>query len=131
MNISKILNNIIKQICLILLYFFLAVFLQVVFYKFLTASNLVLANLSYILIELLIMTIFIVIFRHQIVPDFADFKKNGKKYLKKYYPYWLVGLLIMIISNLIISKFIGMPANETANRQLLKMYPAYIIITSI
>ncbi len=131
MNISKIISDIVKQICLIFLYFFLAVFLQLIFYKFLISKNLVLANLSYILVELVIMTIFIVIFRHKIVPDFTDFKKNWRKYLKKYYPYWLIGLLVMIVSNVIISNFIGMPANEEANRELLKTYPAYIIITSI
>ncbi len=131
MNIGKIISDIVKQICLILLYFFLAVFLQVIFYNFLTSKNLVLANLSYILVELAIMTVFIIIYRRKIVPDFTDFKKNWQKYLKKYYSYWLIGLLIMIVSNIIISSFIGMPANEEANRELLKIYPAYIIISSI
>ena len=73
MNIGKIISDIVKQICLILLYFFLAVFLQVIFYNFLTSKNLVLANLSYILVELAIMTVFIIIFRTLLI-----LKKIGK-----------------------------------------------------
>ncbi len=131
MDISKKVNNIMKQIFLIFLYIFLILFLEVIFFQFITSKNLLLANLSYILIELIVLTVYILIFRKTLIPNFSDFKKNWRSYLKKYYIYWLVGLAIMLISNLIISNFIGMPVNEEANRLLIKKYPAYALFSTL
>ena len=129
MNIEKKLRDFFKQFLLIMLYIFLSLFLQVLFFKDIHNGNLILSNLCYITIELIILTIFIFIFRHLLIPQYYDFKKNYKTYLKDNYKYWLYGLLVMVISNLIISSFVGMPANEEANRALIKAYPIYMTLS--
>jgi len=82
------------------------------------------------LMDLIIVTIFIILFRKIIIPDFYDFKKNIKNYLTKYYIYWFIGLAIMVYSNLIISHFIGMPSNEEGNLLLIDKMPIYMIFAT-
>ena len=129
MNMEQKLIDFLKQFLLIILYIFLSLFLETLFYKNIMSSNFLLSNLSFLAIELIILTVFIFIYRRKIVPDFTDFKKNYKTYLKENYKYWLYGLLVMLISNLIISSFAGMPSNEEANRELLSKYPIYMTIS--
>ena len=111
------------QFLLILLYIFLSTVLSGIFFHSLTNDNIVIKTLSYITLDLIILTIYIIIFRKTIVPDFNDFKKNGKKYINENAKYYLIGLAIMVISNNIISIFLGMPENEEANRALINSLP--------
>ena len=67
-------------------------------------------------------------FRNYLIPDFEDFKKSGKEYIKKYCKYWLIGLAIMIISNVIISFVCPISTNEELNREFLKKLPIYSIL---
>ncbi len=117
------------QFLLILLYIFLSFVLTGIFFHFLTNNNVFIKTLSYITLDLIILTIYIIIFRKTIVPDFEDFKKNGKKYINDNIKYYLIGLIIMFITNSIISLFIGMPQNEEANRELLSNLPVASILS--
>lgn len=121
----------IKQILTIFLYIILTISLQLLFLNSLKNSNIYVINLCYIFIDLIILIIFLILFKEIIVPDFYDFKKNGKDNIKKTYHYYIIGLLIMLISNIIISNFMGMPENEEANREILGLLPYYSIINLI
>lgn len=57
-----------------------------------------------------------------------DFKKNKKDYLKLIFKTLLIGLTIIIITNLIISHFNPLPQNELTLRKEIKLYPIYYIL---
>jgi len=129
--IYKGIKDIINQFLIIILYIFLSIILQLILIKDISSHNFSLVNLSYIFIELILLIVFILIFRKKLVPDFYDFKKNGKNYIKNNWQYWLYGLIIMLILNAIISSFIGLPTNEESVRNLLTKIPIYSIISTI
>ena len=120
-------KNILLQFGTIIFYIVLVLYLQITFIKGLRSPNIYINNLAYLLIDLITLVVFIAIFRKTLIPDWYDFKKNFRKYIKGNYKYWLYGLLIMIISNTIISQYIGMPVNESLNRAMLADMPVYII----
>jgi len=120
-----------KQFGIILLYLILVTILQLYFLEDIHYGTLAITNACYIAIEIILLTVFILIFRKTIIPDFYDFKKNGKKYILNNYIYWIIGLVVMVASNLIISSFIGLPSNEEANRTILEVLPVYSIISMI
>ena len=130
-KITKILNSILKQLGIIFLYLVILAIFYTMFQNFLENNNFILKNITNIFIDLIILIIFLLIFRKTIIPDFSTFKKSAPNYLKKYSKYWFIGLIIMIISNMIISSIIGMPENEKANRNLLNELPIYSTLALI
>lgn len=130
-KIKQITIDFLKQFFIIIIYLFIVITLQLIFKKALISSNIFIMNISNLTIELITLTIFILIFRNYLAPDYYDFKKNGHKYLKKYYRYYLIGLVIMIISNIIISSFVTTSTNEELNRFYLKELPIYSILSIV
>jgi len=120
-----------KQLLIIFFYFFGAELIQDFFPNIITSNNLVLTNLRNIFAELLLLVIFILLFRNTLVPDFKDFKKNWKTCLKKGVIYWIIGVIVMIVSNIIISNFISEIANQAANLETLKSLPIYSVISMV
>lgn len=120
-----------KQALIILLYFIITILLQVLLYNYLLSSNNFISGITYLFIELITLLIFIIIFKNILIPDLLDFKNNGLKYIKSTYKYWLYGLIAMVISNVIISSFIGLPSNEAGNREILEALPIYSIISMV
>ena len=120
-----------KQFLIIIFYLIVVLGLQLLLYKYLDCSNPILEGSAYLFIELFTMLIFIIIFRKILIPDIIDFKKNGKQYIKDNYKYWLYGLLVMAISNIIISYFIGLASNESGNREMLDSIPIFSIISMV
>lgn len=128
---KKILKDILKQIGIIIIYFALNIVVSNVFLKNTNPDNSLESNLLYILSELIVLTSFIIIFRKKLIPDYYDFKKNYKKYLKKYLSYWLIGLVIMVISNNIIATFISLPTNEEQVRLIFSYMPIYYFFMAV
>lgn len=73
------------------------------------------------------------ILHKKVEKDIIDIKKNHKKYYSKYFKYWLIGLAIMMISNLLILLITKneLPANEEAIRNLMDISPIYIYISAV
>lgn len=115
------------------LYFLLSIFMYSLTYTHINnTANFALSNAAMIFADLTVLFIFIIIFRKNIVPDFDDFKKNYHDYLNKNYKYWLIGLLVMVISNLVISSLIqNMPTNEEVNRQILFTNPISSFVSMV
>ena len=130
-HIKKIIIDVFKQLLLILLYIFFSISIQLVFFKQLTSKDLYLVGLVSLLIDIVSLTILIIIFRKKIVPDWYDFKKNGKKYLWNNISYYIIGLAIMIISNIIIGSFIGIATNEEINRTIFFKITIYAVISTV
>lgn len=104
----------------IILYFLITILIYGIFSREIySVNNLFLSNIAILVADLTILFIFIIIFRKTLIPDFNDFKKNWKKYLKDNAKYWLIGLGLMLISNILISFLVEMPTNEAVNRESL------------
>ncbi len=83
--------------------------------------------------EILIVCVLILIYNKQFISDFKDLKINHKKYFSESIKYWLIGLIIMYISNFIIIYGFnnGLGDNEETIRSLFTISPVYIYISSV
>jgi len=121
-----------KSILVLFLYLTLSIILSSLFSNFVTSKNFWIANLSALTVELIMLTIFILIYRKKLINDFQDFKKDYKKILDTSIKNWLLGLVIMLVSNIIISMIVGDIANnEEMNRSLLMSTPIYAITAMV
>lgn len=124
---SKInIKELIKGFLIIFSYFIGSNLLASLF-LFLMKKNILPSNtfgksISYLGIYSLLLITYIIIYHKDLLKDFQDFKKNIKNYMYIAFNYWLKGLAIMVISNLILTIIIGMSqsVNETSNVSLLK-----------
>lgn len=83
--------------------------------------------------EILIACVLIIIYNKQIISNLKDLKKNHKKYFSENIKYWLIGLMIMYISNFIIMYGFknGIGDNEETIRSLFSISPIYIYISAV
>ena len=90
-------------------------------------DNFWVSNFANLLVNIFSLLIMIFIFRKTLKKEWQIFKENKKENLAIGRKYWLIGLLIMIVSNIIITSIIGLGTaeNEEVNRSLLKVYPIY------
>lgn len=77
------------------------------------------------------MIIVFMIYHKTIIKDFNNYKKNFKKNFKQAFSYYIIGFMIMIISNNLINIFFsGANANnEEAVRNLINIYPLYMFFS--
>jgi membrane protease YdiL (CAAX protease family) len=94
-------------------------------------SNLTLYVTTLCLSEIVLLLVLIFIFRKRIKKDFIDFDKNYKKYLSFGFKVWLIGLIIMTISNNIIYKFIDTAYNQQVNELVISKLPIYAVVGMI
>ena len=132
-NIETKIKNILKTLGLILL---LLVF-SIIPIIFLSSLGINYNNFSYaskviysFICDILLILIFIFIYKKDIFKDFKNyFNKNIYTNLKTSIKYWIIGLIIMITSNLIISIITNgaIASNEEAVRSLIDKAPLYMI----
>ena len=83
------------------------------------------------LINLSLMIMLFIFYSKSIKENLKDLKLNFKSYIKDNFKYYVIGLLIMIISNIIISFLIeGNSTNETLIREYINIMPIYMIFSS-
>lgn len=122
--------NFFKSFLGLLIFFSIQLLTSYIILKF----NLNNFSLIYILMETIIAILLIFLYFDKIKNDFFDFDKNYKKYLKIAFKVYFIGLFVMLISNLIINKFIivdNMAYNEEIDRLLLFKYPLFSVIAMI
>ena len=75
------------------------------------------------------MLIVFMLYRSILVKNFKKYIKDFKKIFKLSITYYAIGLVIMIISNGIIGLFFSeaTPHNEEAVRDLISLYPGYMV----
>ena len=71
------------------------------------------------------------VFRKRLKKDFIDFDKNYKEYLSFGFKVWILGLLVMAISNNIIYKFLDTAYNQQVNELVISTLPLYSIISIV
>lgn len=114
----KKLKAIINFIIVFFIYLFLNTLLASFFQNDLNSTSKLLSTTAYITIYLLSLTIFIFIFSNKLIKDFYNLKKEN---LKIGFKYWILGIVIMVISNIILMIILGdTTANENSNRLLIK-----------
>ena len=75
----------------------------------------------------------IIFYRKELLEEIKDFKNNYKKYLSSTIFIYIVGVLLMIITNLILSKLTNcsLSGNEIKVREYIQKFPIYMIYSSI
>lgn len=73
------------------------------------------------------------IFRKKLKKDLQDMKINHMNYFSKYLKFWLIGLLIMMLSNALITIISenGIAGNEQAIRDLFDVSPIYVFFSAV
>ncbi len=83
--------------------------------------------------QIVIFGLILIIFNKDITKNFNDLKKNHLTYFNKYFKYWILALVIMMVSNAIIMLISGneTSGNEEAIRELFNDSPIYVYISSV
>ncbi len=81
--------------------------------------------------EITLLLILIIVYRKRLKKDFIDFDKNYKEYLSYGIKVWLIGLLVMAISNNIIYRFMDTAYNQQVNELVISKLPLYSIIAIV
>ena len=128
-------KNIIKGISVVALYFIFSLFKNLpleilnIHYENLNITAKIIYNLS---AEIIMILIIYIIFQKEISNAIKDIKKNHLTYFKKYLKVYLLGVFIMMLSNMIIMALGGGSSeNETLIRNEFQLYPVYIYISSV
>lgn len=90
-------------------------------------------NIYMISIDLIYILFVIFIYRKEIISDLKDFKKNGFKYIVKYIPIYILGLMAMSISSIILYQItnIQISNNEQLVRDYIKLLPIYMTFSCV
>lgn len=89
-------------------------------------------NFYNITLELTMLIIIYYIFEKEIKAAIKDIKKNHQEYFDKYFKTYLIGIAIMILSNILIGKLGGgISENESAIRDEFRLYPIYTYISAV
>lgn len=130
---KNFLKGIAFSILLFVLYFFICPNLFAILLKNgLLSDNFWINNLSYLAVYIFTLLVIILIIHKDLFKQWKSFLKNPKPILNKGFTYWVYGMIVMIISNLIVSAIMGnIAVNEQMTRETLIKTPIYAIPTII
>ena len=123
-----------KSLFTITLFFFNSIFefipaliFNIDYHKISNKTQILLSFYDYIIL----LVILYFLYRKDIKKYLKDLKKNFIKIIDKGFSYWTIGLIIMMISNFIIMKFIPMatPNNEIEVQKIIKTLPIISFIS--
>jgi hypothetical protein len=82
--------------------------------------------------DLLYIVFLIIMYLKPLKEKFKDFRKNFSKYMDTGIKYWIIGLIIMVVSNKLISLFTpsDMAQNEQSVRELFNSMPVYTLLAT-
>lgn len=118
-----------KGIGTIILFILLSFIGNILLGDFYISDNIIISTLSQLGTYIIILLGLILLYHKRLIEDLKTFKKE---YIKTALKYWLIGLGIMMICNILIQSITGdIAANESANRELLTNFPISNIITMV
>jgi membrane protease YdiL (CAAX protease family) len=90
-------------------------------------------NIYYISVQTILFASLFAIYKDDFNQYFKDFKEHGEAHFKLGFKYWVIGLSVMIASNIIIGALspIAIPENEQAVRAALELSPLFIIFSAV
>lgn len=94
-----------------------------------TATDLALVNTF---CDLLLVIILVILYFKELKKEFIKFKENYKSFLDTGLKYWMVGLVIMCVSNILIGMLTSLntSSNEQAVQTLISSTPYMMILTA-
>lgn len=131
-TILKILKNIfifISYFKYTYLFLFILSLFKIDIYKFEISKRII----AITIFDLLFIIFLLIMYRKELKEDFKDFKENYKKYLPNYINIYFIGVILMGICNIILSKLTGnlTSGNEEAIRNYIGKYPLYMVYSSV
>ena len=84
-------------------------------------SNVLLSFYDYIILVIILFFLY----KKDVIKYLKDFKKNKSNIIDKGFSYWIIGLIIMMVSNFLIMKYVPManPGNEQKVQEIIKVLP--------
>lgn len=132
---NKRFSNIIKGLCVVIIYFFVSFCGSFILDLFnLNFNNMTTLSKEFysLTLEISMLTLFFIIFYNEFSNALVDLKKNHWKYFSKYFKYYLFALIIMMVSNVLIMALGGQMANnETAIRDNFEVAPIYTFCSAV
>lgn len=121
------------------------IFLSYFVYNIIFRDILLLFNVSYyffdekqkilysVISTAIYLLIVIFLYRKELKEEILDFKENYKKYLSKNILIYLAGILLMGLTNIILTKITGssLSGNEAIIRERIVKYPIYTAISAV
>ncbi len=132
MKTKKIIINFVTFFSYFIYEYLLIAIFQVInldFYKLDVSGRILFLSIT----NLAFMIFLFFIYKKELKEDWKDFLINKKKYLKKYFTYYMVGVILMGFSNVIIQKLTStsISGNEETVRSYIKLFPIYMSFSSI
>ena len=124
-----------KKIFVVLKVFILLLLLltfKSIFISFFPSNlNNILKVIIFLISDLIVIGILLIVYRKTLIKDFKSYFKDFLNNFEQSFKYYIVGLAIMIISNLIIVVLINnkLANNEESVRLLIELLPIYMIFT--
>lgn len=134
-NLIKKYTSIIKAITAFLLFFsssyiqlLLVIILNINLDNITTTQATIISSISSLIITILL----ILLYRKELISEFKTFKKNISENLDIGFKYWMIGLLLMVVSNLIINFIFnaGQANNEEAVQKMISAVPYLVLISA-
>lgn len=135
MNKSKY-KKILKNIIMFFMFFIWQI-IPIIFLNILGINpsnfNIIQKNLYLILSYLSYLIIVILIYYKELMIDFKKYKENFKKIFMKYLPVYILGIILMGMTNILVSKITNMniSSNETSIREYIKLFPIYMSFSTV
>ncbi len=132
-KIIKFLKGMLFSAFIFLLYIYISPSIfAMIFQSGLKSTNFWILNISALAVYLFTFLSVLVFVRKDILKQFKEFIKNPKKVLNKGFSYWGYGIVIMIISNLVVTSLLGnIAVNEQVTRETIMKTPFYAIPTIV
>lgn len=129
-------KKIIKNLLILLSYFLYEAIVLIIINALdidVSKLNFIQKNIYLFVIDIIYLVSLVFIYRKELKEDFKDFKENGAGYIFKYAPLYLLGVILMGITNALLVKVTGieMSTNEQNVRTLIKYYPLYMSFSSV
>jgi len=126
-------KNLPKFLLVFSLFFLATIFQLIPVYLFKWDLNNLTTNQETILTlfsDSILSIILIIIYRKELVSQFKTFKKNLYSYLDTGFKYWLIGLMVMVVSNLLINFLVpsAVAGNEEQVQQIIHGSPLLSLI---
>ncbi len=126
-------KNIVISFVNIGLFYTLPILFSSLIAKYIINSSNMVKDIALFIIDILVLSVLIICNFDLLKKDFIKFKKDYKKCLDTGFKYYVLGLILMFISNFIIISINGgnIANNEELNRSVIGLYPLYAISSII
>ena len=120
---------------IVIIFFFIyeMVIMQLLNFIGINTENLSTTSLTGLLfiVDLIEIIIFFFVYYKDMTKDISDFKTNFKKYIKFALKWWIIGLVIMYVSNIILYFIVNTGAtNQEIVQEQIKKLPLYMLIST-